>query len=236
MDKGYYAIIPANVRYDDKLNANAKLLYGEITALCNEKGYCWASNNYFAELYKVDKVTVSRWIGNLKDRGYVSVEMQYKEGTNQILNRYIRLCNEGIGNSVNTPQQNDQHPVSKIVKDNNTVNNTTNITINNIDHFESFWAAYPRKVGKAQAQKVWSKLKPDEETVRLIAENIALRIKYGEWSDSNKTFIPHASTYLNNARWEDEVEQQVVKTTTNHPEQIKKRDIEVALTDRSWAN
>jgi hypothetical protein len=236
MDKGYYAIIPANVRYDDKLNANAKLLYGEITALCNEKGYCWASNNYFAELYKVDKVTVSRWIGNLKDRGYVSVEMQYKEGTNQILNRYIRLCQEGIGNSVNTSQQNDQHPVSKIVKDNNTVNNTTNITINNIDHFESFWAAYPRKVGKAQAQKVWSKLKPDEETVRLIAENIALRIKYGEWSDSNKTFIPHASTYLNNARWEDEVEQQVVKTTTNHPEQIKKRDIEVALTDRSWAN
>ena len=216
--KGYYAIIPANVRYDESLTPNAKLLYGEITALCNEKGFCWATNQYFAELYGVDKVTISRWIGNLKDKGYVSVEMQYKEGSNQILNRYIRICNGGIGDFVNTPQQNDQYP---------------NITVNNIDHFESFWNAYPRKVGKAQAKKAWNKIKPNDETVMAIAENIALRIKHGEWSTDNKTFIPHASTYLNNSRWEDEIE------TANHavkqPSQIKRRDIQDALTDRSWA-
>ena len=44
----FYAILPAFVRYDTELSANAKLLYSEITSLCNEKGFCWATNSYFA--------------------------------------------------------------------------------------------------------------------------------------------------------------------------------------------
>jgi hypothetical protein len=47
----YYAILPANVRYDKNLSANAKLLYAEISALSNKDGYSWASNSYFANLY-----------------------------------------------------------------------------------------------------------------------------------------------------------------------------------------
>jgi len=73
--KSYYAIIPADVRYDDSLTPNAKLLYGEITALCNEKGYCWASNQYFGKLYKVSNVTISKWVNQLKRAGYIFVQM-----------------------------------------------------------------------------------------------------------------------------------------------------------------
>ena len=51
--KSYYAIIPANVRYDERLKLLSRMLYGEITALSNEKGYCWANNKYFGTLYKV---------------------------------------------------------------------------------------------------------------------------------------------------------------------------------------
>ena len=66
----YYAIIPAEVRYAD-ITANAKLLYGEITALCSKEGFCWASNQYFADLYGVNKTTISEWIAVLKSKGFI---------------------------------------------------------------------------------------------------------------------------------------------------------------------
>ena len=81
MKKSYYAIIPAFVRYDTNLTANAKLMYGEITALCNEKGYCFATNKYFADLYSVSNVSISKWINQLKDYGYIKVKIVYKENS-----------------------------------------------------------------------------------------------------------------------------------------------------------
>lgn len=69
----FYAIIPAHVRYSD-IESNAKLLYGEITALCGQEGYCWASNEYFAGLYKVDVRTVRRWLQSLKEHRFIVVE------------------------------------------------------------------------------------------------------------------------------------------------------------------
>ena len=64
---GYYAIIPAGVRYDKQLPQGAKLLYGEITALTNKNGYCWASNDYFAKLYSVSIGTIKSWLKCLED-------------------------------------------------------------------------------------------------------------------------------------------------------------------------
>lgn len=71
----YYAIIPANVRYDKELSANAKLLYGEITSLCNEKGYCWATNQYFSNLYEVSDRTIQNLIKQLSDKKYIQIKI-----------------------------------------------------------------------------------------------------------------------------------------------------------------
>jgi len=77
MEKSYYAIIPASVRYDNRLCPNAKLLYGEITALCNEKGYCWATNSYFSGLYGVSNRSVVNWVNSLELCGHISINYDH---------------------------------------------------------------------------------------------------------------------------------------------------------------
>lgn len=82
----YYAIIPANVRYDIELTPNAKLLYGEITALCDKEGYCWATNEYFAKLYQTSDKTITRNLKQLENKGYI--DLFYKVN-GAIKKRYI---------------------------------------------------------------------------------------------------------------------------------------------------
>ena len=125
-NKNYYAIIPANVRYDKNLTPNAKLLYGEITALCNEKGYCWANNSYFSELYGVSKKTISNWISSLDERGFIKSEMIYKENSKEIRERrlYITRMEKDFvtygRNVLNPTEENFHTPMEEKVKDNNT--------------------------------------------------------------------------------------------------------------------
>lgn len=85
----YYAILPAFIRYDNDLPANARLLYGELTALANKKGYCFASNNYFAPLYGVTPQAVSKWIQALEKKGYITIE--YIRENSAIIERRIYL-------------------------------------------------------------------------------------------------------------------------------------------------
>jgi|TARA_B110000902_G_C14153443_1_gene530424 hypothetical protein len=237
MDKpSYYAILTADVRYDRNLKPLARLLFAEITALCNKEGYCWASNQYFAELYQVDKTTVSGWIGQLKARGYLTVQLQYKKGSKQILNRYIKINGEGIDEITKTSFQKDVDPIDQKTKVNTKTNTKTNITVNNVDDFDSFWKFYPRKASKDAARKAWIKLRPDVHVMQMIADNVKERVEKGEWRKDNQSFILHASTYLNQKRWEDEVvDQQTQTQTRTNPDSMKSISVMEKITDRSWA-
>lgn len=221
--KSYYAIIPANVRYDEDLTPNSKLLYGEITALCNEKGYCWASNDYFAELYKTTTRTVSRWIQQLISKGYISSKMIYREGTKEVKERHIYLgviggdknvstygqkCHKGIDKNVSTPPD-------KNVQDNNTgFNNTLNITTTNkevVDKIKSYFDLEDKDIKKVANTHLATgkdinylieklelvKSKPDIRDVvgYLIS---ALKNDYKPIIDKPKAFIPAVNTRFHN--------------------------------------
>jgi len=89
----YYAVIPAEVRYSKNLTPNAKLLYAEITALCNMNGKCTASTQYFCRLYEVSRVSIQKWLKNLEDNNYIKRVNIYKQGSKEILSRVITLIN-----------------------------------------------------------------------------------------------------------------------------------------------
>lgn len=76
--------------------------------------------------------------------------------------------------------------------------------------FKAFWEAYPKKVGKKEAQKSWSKVKVD---IDVILNALEIVKNTDDWKKQNGKFIPYPATWLNGARWEDEI--QPTKASTN---------------------
>ena len=105
----YHVTIPPFVRYSQNLYPAAKLLYGEIKALCDERGYCWASNQFFAQLYGVEKKAVSRWISQLEQQQYIRIEVSQNKGN---LRRIYPLAYPPEGEEVSS-QKGLAHPISK---------------------------------------------------------------------------------------------------------------------------
>lgn len=94
-----------------------------ISSLCAEKGYCYASNKYFTELFNIPEENISRKIKKLEEKGYITIE--YEKVGCQIKKRYIRLT------KISTVDcQKYQSTIDENVKENIISNNITNI--NNI--------------------------------------------------------------------------------------------------------
>ena len=138
----FYAILPADIRYDKRLKPMEKILYSEITSLTNKEGYCYAQNSYFAELYEVHKNTISTWITHLVEVGYLRLEINYYEGTKNIKERRLYISTP-INKNIDTPinenvdtyqsksldpiNENIDTPINENVEDNNKyINNKFN--------------------------------------------------------------------------------------------------------------
>lgn len=198
----YYAVIPANVRYDKELSDKAKLLYGEISALSNKSGICWASNEYFSTLYETSTRTITRLIKELSDLGYITLKIT--EGKSR------QICLGGIDKNV-------QGTLDKNVYHNNTSINNTSNNITPIyplkENFELFWSAYPKKQNKAKAKIWFEKNKPNEELMNIILSKLEMFKRTKEWKKNNGQFIPMPTTWLNGKRWEDEIDDSNIEMT-----------------------
>ena len=70
------------------------------------------------------------------------------------------------------------------------------------DKFNQFWNLYPRKVKKFVAMRTWNRLSKKEiDEIFKVLEDHMIR-----WKETEIQYVPHASTWLNQKRWEDELE------------------------------
>ena len=215
MHQAYFAIIPASVRYDHSIPPNAKLLYGEITALCNERGYCWATNSYFADLYGVKDRSITNWLGALEKAGYIIREQVFEKGTKRVEERRIYLAGE---ETFSTPRKNLRDPLENnfctpLKKSSNIIEQVNN-TSNNIGRFTP-------------------------PTIEMVSDYIKTK---GYVVDAEKWFAHYESNGWKVGKnkmvnWKAAVTTWAKNSynKTAQVDSIKKRNVIDSLTDRSWA-
>lgn len=76
--------------------------------------------------------------------------------------------------------------------------------MSDIEAFEQFWKAYPRKVAKGAARKAWAKLNPPPALQHKITQALAWQRTQEQWTKDGGQYIPHPATWLNHERWDDE--------------------------------
>ena len=83
--------IPKEIWLNKDLSTNEKILLAEIDSLGGLSDGCFASNQYLAEFFGLSKDRISKLISGLKNKGYITVELVYKEGTCEVDKRIIKL-------------------------------------------------------------------------------------------------------------------------------------------------
>ena len=214
---GYWAVIPAGVRYNEQIPPNAKLLYAEISSLTQEDGYCWATNEYFQKVFGFSERTLPRLLRTLEEAGYIRIENGDSkkrkiyaginplrgQNTNPAKIGTVEPCQNWQGN----PDKNGRVDQKHIINNNNKKNNKDERVDSWMrERFDGLWDYYPhsKRGSKQRALKAWNSLKPDSETVDNIARGLQYLTGTEEWQRG--IGIPNVSTFLNNRYWEDALE------------------------------
>ena len=148
-----YIIVPMFIMEDSELQNGEKLLFGEIASNTLKKGYCWMSNQYIANLFRVTTRTATRWLCHLKDKSYITIEVLYLADSKKVEERRLKIntsipilaeymqwyrhpCHEGIDTDVHPHIDTDVVDNNKGVSNIVILNDVTNIKLST-DEYQS---------------------------------------------------------------------------------------------------
>lgn len=227
---GQFAIIWVDLLYEDSVPQSAKILFGEIYRLSDADGWCDATNQDFMELLGCSETTVRNLLKSLVDVGQIRIVTEPnragKGGTKRRIFCARRLAPpevhevpaENCGTRKNlrgVPAENCGSTYSKSNKNNNTPQPPKGGRVRKKpepkatadwkpERFEAFWTYYRTNVRPEDRQaaiRAWDKLQPDDALIARIGRALERQLQTPGWKAG--VGKPYASTYLNNARWED---------------------------------
>ena len=147
---------------------------------------------------RIGKIEQNEFITTLKKRinGHITLFIK----TNRKVDSLFSKSNRPIAET----EQGDEKPVAeteRIIITSNTIHNSTT----SLELFNQFWTEYPLKKAKKYAEGIWLR-KINPEIAPMIIEDVKKRkLLDPQWIKDGGMFIPHASTYLNQERWNDEI-------------------------------
>lgn len=169
-------------------------------------GKCFPSHKRLAQLCEMTDRSIRTHIEFLINAGLLTKHDNYRDNGSQTSNSYeLHLMDtETPRKNIPTPLENISDPPQKNLPtlnlgNNNLVNEQINIEL----HFDRFYQMYPRKVGKGAAKKAFFLALKKSSAQKII--DAALEYNKA-CAGKDKKFIPHPSTWLNQERWDDEVE------------------------------
>ncbi len=257
--RSLYSVIPARVRDDHTLRPNAKLLYGELSALAQAEGYCWAWNAHLAETLGIARRTVEDLLKQLRDRGHIAVEVERDPGSQEVLCRKIWICGPP-GSAVPPPAKNGGRvppksggPPPENGGENNINNNTREEPPYNPPEGDKpagkrgKRSREPKKApdwkperfvdfwaaypcGRSKQAAIKAWDKLRPDDALLVVMARALKRQMASEEWRRNIGIPYASTWLNNRRWEDEDKPLLAKTRPA-PQPPRKRSYHTEIMD-----
>ena len=203
-----------------KLSRDTRLFYIGLWTHSDDYGVVkgnavWLRNHIFPYETSIPPAHVQKWLDDLE-------KIDRIRGFSHSEERFYYIKNFPVHQKVDHPsRQRNPEPPSEVItmgsrdtrEDSRDIRDETEVNISKTEvkqkttydqtGFDRWWGFYPRKVAKKAALKVWKSINPDEALSLRMEVALQKHITV-EWNDRPVSKIPHPSTYLNAARWEDE--------------------------------
>lgn len=210
----------------NRLSPLAELFYRRLFSVADDHGRYYAhpgilrSTCYPLQVDKIKENAVLGWLRECESVGLLLVFLVGSTKYLQILEFRQQwrskskfpepaadLISKCIANANHLPADPSAGPTTKErIRINEYVNTNTTTVVQTVDHFEDFWKAYPRKVKKQDARKAWERINPSPELLAKIKSAIESHRESDQWTRDDGKYIPHPTTWLNQARWDDVLE------------------------------